>query len=419
MATEQSAFEGYLDRSGLCCLGQVVSVDSRARRLRVKTLGMPSQGTDDLDLQGVRVLHGMWHPEGDEEVKLPRPQTYGVILFLGPEAVWLGAFPLDMSTGEGQRKNMLQLDPGDYGVKTIFGNKIVVRTGGTIEVQSTQQCRTFWIPSQNLISSVCQNFELETSGGSMKWLLDKKTEDTTLTLQAWNKLAPTHKLKMQVGKIENSEDLMVDVSMGKVDEKLDIPRRHFQFQIKQDGSLYMEIGEAEKKTSLTINSQTGDITFDTKGKVTGTIDKDVTLTCKENVSVAVKKDVNLNVEGNTTATVKKDFTANVEGKASVSAKGGATVTTDGNAELTAKGNATVKASGNASVSANGKAEFKGNGGTDVGSDAAPTNVKGVAVLLAGGGAPVARLGDTAIGVGNMGAPVVSTIISGSPKVTSG
>lgn len=47
------------------------------------------------------------------------------------------------------------------------------------------------------------------------------------------------------------------------------------------------------------------------------------------------------------------------------------------------------------------------------------NISGQQVLLGGGGPGVARLGDTAIGSGNHGAPVVSTIISGSFVVKSG
>lgn len=46
-------------------------------------------------------------------------------------------------------------------------------------------------------------------------------------------------------------------------------------------------------------------------------------------------------------------------------------------------------------------------------------LEGTQVVLAGGGPPVARLGDTSIGIGNAGAPVISNITQGSPRVTSG
>lgn len=64
------------------------------------------------------------------------------------------------------------------------------------------------------------------------------------------------------------------------------------------------------------------------------------------------------------------------------------------------------------------ATFAGSVSTTVGGSGI-TKVDGSLVLLGGGGLPVARLGDQVLGVGNLGAPVVSTIILGSFKVLSG
>lgn len=68
------------------------------------------------------------------------------------------------------------------------------------------------------------------------------------------------------------------------------------------------------------------------------------------------------------------------------------------------------------VAASDKVDIKGEAGTDLGSEASTTMVKGQTVLLAGGGVPVAVVGGKAIGTGNGGAPVISTIIQGSSKV---
>lgn len=73
---------------------------------------------------------------------------------------------------------------------------------------------------------------------------------------------------------------------------------------------------------------------------------------------------------------------------------------------------------NFEVNSTGQAKVIGEGGTDVGSPSSVTNVDGATVNLGGGGAPVARLGDTTVGIGVFGVPVTSTIISGSGKVTS-
>lgn len=71
------------------------------------------------------------------------------------------------------------------------------------------------------------------------------------------------------------------------------------------------------------------------------------------------------------------------------------------------------------VTASGAVNIKGDGGANVGSGSAPTNVDGQIVNLAGGGSPVALVGSLCVGTGNLGSPVISTVLQGSPKVTSG
>lgn len=112
------------------------------------------------------------------------------------------------------------------------------------------------------------------------------------------------------------------------------------------------------------------------------------------VNITVAGDANINVDGNTTIN-SKDTTVNVDGAA------------------------TINATGDATISADGNAKFEGTGGTTVGSAGSITQVQGNQVNLAGGGPPVARLGDMVVGTGNLGAPVVSQILQGSPKVKSG
>lgn len=63
------------------------------------------------------------------------------------------------------------------------------------------------------------------------------------------------------------------------------------------------------------------------------------------------------------------------------------------------------------------AEFAGTAQTKVGSSAGLTEVNGSIIGLGGSaGLPVARVGDMCVGVGNLGIPVMSTIIMGSFKV---
>lgn len=92
-----------------------------------------------------------------------------------------------------------------------------------------------------------------------------------------------------------------------------------------------------------------------------------------------------------------------------------------NGEMSLNSDSTLKVNSNAEVvvSANNTAQIGGKSGTIVGDNGSNTEVNGQQVALAGGGPGVARLGDRALGIGNAGAPVTSTIIQGSFKVTSG
>ena len=131
---ERSVYEGILDRSGMICTGTVVGVDAGGRRVRVKTMG--TGVVDDLDVYDARVVHQAWHVEGDEDVAIPRNGSVGIVSFIGTEAFWLGAYPLDMTTGDSQRDNQLVLNPGDRVLKTSYGSYVVIRTSGLIEMHS-------------------------------------------------------------------------------------------------------------------------------------------------------------------------------------------------------------------------------------------------------------------------------------------
>lgn len=107
------------------------------------------------------------------------------------------------------------------------------------------------------------------------------------------------------------------------------------------------------------------------------------------------------------------------GQLVIESKGTTDFKSTGDRTDTVEANLTVTVNGDATISSQGTAIYKGTGGTEVGDGSSITEVKGSVVNIAGGGPGVARLGDRALGVGNLGGPVTSTIIFGSTKVTSG
>lgn len=141
--------------------------------------------------------------------------------------------------------------------------------------------------------------------------------------------------------------------------------------------------------SITILDKSGDgLVFDSKNKEVTLVSKGkLNITADDTVNITANKDMQVNVPNDQELHNVKDFN--------------------------------VQASGVAQIQAGDAATFNGQSMTTVGSSGSPTKVDGQVVELAGGGPGVARLGDRAFGIGNLGAPVSSTIIQGSFKVTSG
>jgi len=224
MRKDRSIFEGGgHERTGQLCIGRVVSVDADTRTCRVKTVGVPGI-TDDLDLQNVKCMQAMWHPEGDEDVAIPRIGSYAVVSFIAGEAIVLGYYRLSSTLEKGSRSSDESLTAGDRLLRTVAGNFLMLRSGGTVQIESTKGCRTYWIPSRNLINSVCQNYELETDGGHISWTnVGTTPEDgdpTNYDFTAWDALSPFSAIREQRGTTETGE--LYKLEAGELDEDLNL-----------------------------------------------------------------------------------------------------------------------------------------------------------------------------------------------------
>lgn len=206
------------------------------------------------------------------------------------------------------------------------------------------------------------------------------------------------------GHIYEMDDGEANLSNTPKDNDFTDKGRGVRLTTKGGNKIHIMEDETNSKQYILIEDKSGDyIKLDYKDKKVTIVSKDTTL---------------IDTTGDRTDIVGGAWTVNVTGNISVNTDGNASITAGGNVEVSAT-DATVNASGNATVSADGNATFKGTGGTTVGDGGSPTQVQGQQVLLAGGGPGVARLGDRAFGIGNLGAPVSSTIIQGSTKVLSG
>lgn len=114
----------------------------------------------------------------------------------------------------------------------------------------------------------------------------------------------------------------------------------------------------------------------------------------EGSSIKIKADGAIELISNTKIDINStdDISFNTEAEFKVAAEGGAEITTDGDAK------------------------FAGKGSTELGDNSSQTMVNGTLVIIAQGGLAVAVVGSQGVGLGNLSAPVLITIISGSSKV---
>lgn len=278
---EKSPYEGTLDTlNGRMCLGKVVTVDGNARTCRVRTIGTAMFGTDDQDLQNVKCQHMVWDPAGSYAVVLPTIGSYVIVAFVNSEPIIVGAYPLSLSDDDGSLTVQQDLLPGDMAFVSSTGSSVIIRSAGTVEIESTKGCRTYWFPIKETITTVCQNWELNPSGGYQNWTTDSVTGNTVLDTKAFDNAVPVNAARMQMGTSDSGA--LVDLAIGPVDENLDISAPTLTLQIQADGTTNLSVGSGGVTVEIT-----------PAGAVTMTTQSDINVTSSGDVNITASGDMNL------------------------------------------------------------------------------------------------------------------------------
>lgn len=186
-----------------------------------------------------------------------------------------------------------------------------------------------------------------------------------------------------------------------------LPLRYQEKFYAKDGSnSLIEIDQKGNYLFRTAQSATEGYKIDViSGHMSVNVNKDYTATINDDYKTTVNK----NWQTLVTKDAKfesKNFAMQVEENMSFVAK---------NWSISAA-SASGVVTGSFSLAADGEFQLGGKSMTQLGDPGSITNILGSLVQLGGGGTPVAKVGSTAIGQGNLGAPVISTIIVGSSKV---
>jgi hypothetical protein len=326
--------------NGKTALGKITSVNVPLRTCSVKTLGLPGV-TDDLTVDNVRILHIGAHYEGDESAWIPRIGAYGVLIWVNNEPMIIGYFRI-MPGGGVAPSDQDDLSPGDFIHRMANGNKVIVRAGGTVQVESTVGCRTFYIPNQDIINAVCKNLEFRAGGGLVNWTLDRNSLDTVLKFVAWNNLNPTIVMNLTIGATgappwgQGTEDSEIDpeapfldLAIGPPTADMKIEKKNIALQIKPSGETKLDIGPG--KMTLVILPD-GTVTLTAAGAISITTEKDFSLTATGNVAIKAT-DVSVDASGNAAVKAGGDASIEAGGKVAVKAGGDASIQAGGNANI--------------------------------------------------------------------------------------
>ena len=134
------------------------------------------------------------------------PQVGSRVLLVYPDGsdrpIAVGWVPFRDENGsyKGKKEDLHQ---GDQVLKTPDGAMIILRTGGLIEIYSSEMNHWSFIPLSNTTRGVMENLELITLGGKIYWRHDRNTRKTTFTALFKDDAIGDHKLQMEFGHIDD------------------------------------------------------------------------------------------------------------------------------------------------------------------------------------------------------------------------
>lgn len=112
--------------------------------------------------------------------------------------------------------------PGDIGITNRDGSFVRLHRGGVLQIGSTSLAQRLYIPLQNLVTDISQNYRHQNTGGSINWFINQgesQTNPPTVSRHSYRLLANDEKatLRVSIGKLsdliqEPSSEAQADLS---------------------------------------------------------------------------------------------------------------------------------------------------------------------------------------------------------------
>lgn len=169
----------------------------------------------------------------------------------------------------------LDLQPGDMAWATRDENFIIMRRGGVLQIGSTDLSQRIYVPINNFIHDVCENYTMDSLGGVIRWTVERVENDPggnapISYVLALNEFAQDEKASIMVrhmppGDAEGDEKNAWEVVVAK--NKIDRQTGEYS-----DETYVMQVQFGGKKTEVT-----ADYEIHAKGKFTLVSDGDMQL----------------------------------------------------------------------------------------------------------------------------------------------
>ena len=291
---ERTPHEGKMNRlHGESAYCRVLSVNKEDRTVACTTFGPPGSFAHDLYLEKAKMLGMSNHANGAESVHLPEAGAIGIVHFVESQPYILGFLnpddPDQVGTDvSGFNTNRTKVNAGDIMLYQKLKNFIAIRNSGVIEIESSPQLKTYYLPERGELSTFCLNYDFQCNGGAVTWLTTDKQKTTKLTAVIKDQVGATKVIRIEGGNVDN--DAIMTLKTGAPNDQQGIDNPNFSLEIKDSGETIVKINEA---ATLDIKED-GATTFDTRKNIGITLDEALTITGKSDMTIKSDKNITMN-----------------------------------------------------------------------------------------------------------------------------
>jgi len=237
-----------------------------------------------------------------------------VLDFIMPQESLLDATTDDAPVGTESPTNStfaggrLAAKPGDIVARGRDGNFMILHRGGVLQIGATELAQRIYIPLQNLITDISQNYRHYNTGGSIQWFLaagESETNPSTIRKDTYRLLAGDARATIRVA-YGTLKDIVAEPPDGATSELSELG-----IGTSEDGPVVMEVviapdgfapdtgtpdGSTPEQTVLRyLFDKKGNVFLRSEGSVLLKIRKKLRIVSDDNIDIVGKKNFSLKV----------------------------------------------------------------------------------------------------------------------------